>query len=110
MLLMFEKGIRGGITQVVHQYAKANKKYMDDQFHSEEESSYLQYLNANNLYGWAISQLLPTGGFEWVDSSEFTNDNIDFYANCKNEGYLSLGILKNYRISITTFHLCAKRW
>ena len=51
-------------------------------------SSYLQYLDANNLYGWAMIQKLPTGGFNWVDPSQFTPDNINFYANCENEGYL----------------------
>ena len=66
MLLMFERGIRGGITQVVHKYTAANNKYMGDRFDPKSESSYLQYLNANNLYGWAMSQPLPTGGFRWV--------------------------------------------
>ena len=63
MLLMFEKGIRGGITQAVHRYAKANNKYMGSRFKSDDESSYLEYLDANNLYGWAMTQKLPTGGF-----------------------------------------------
>ena len=67
MLLMFERGIRGGITQAVRKYASANNKYMGDRFKPKSESSYLQYLDANNLYGWAISQPLPTGGFKWVD-------------------------------------------
>ena len=66
MLLMFERGIRGGITQVVHRYAKANNKYMGEKFNPKEESSYLQYLDANNLYRWAMSQPLPAGGFRWV--------------------------------------------
>ena len=66
MLLMFEHGIRGGITQVVHRYAVANNKYMGDKFNSSEEMSYLQYLDVNNLYRWAMSQPLPTGGFKWV--------------------------------------------
>ena len=66
MLLMFEHRIRGGITQVVHRYASANNPYMGDKFDQLEESSYLQYLDANNLYGWAMSQSLPTGGFRWV--------------------------------------------
>ena len=57
-------------------------------FNPREESSYLLYLDANNLYGWAMSQLLPTGGFNWVVLSQFTPDNINFYVNCKNEGYL----------------------
>ena len=64
MLLMFEQGISGGITQVVHKYASANSKYMGDKFNPKEDTTYLQYLDANNLYGWAMSQLLPTGGFK----------------------------------------------
>ena len=64
---MFEWGIRGGITQAVRKYASANNKYMGDRFDPRSESSYLQYLDANNLYGWAMSQPLPTGVFKWVD-------------------------------------------
>ena len=67
MLLMFEWGIRGGINQVVRKYASANNGYMGDRFNPKSESSYLQYLDANNLYAWAISQSLPAGGFKWVD-------------------------------------------
>ena len=67
MLLMFERGIRGGITQAVRKYASANNKYMGDKFDPKSESSYLQYLDANNLYGWAMSQPLLAGGFKWVD-------------------------------------------
>ena len=63
---MFERGIRGGITQAVHRYARANNKYMDEKYDPEKESSFLQYLDANNLYGWAMVQKLPTGGFNWV--------------------------------------------
>ena len=67
MLLMFERGIRGGITQAVRKYAAANNPYMGDKFNPNEYTTYLQYLDANNLYGWAMSQPLPTGGFKWVD-------------------------------------------
>ena len=67
MLLMFEHGIRGRITQVVRKYAAANSPYMGDKFDPKEDATYLQYLNTNNLYGWAMSQPLPTGGFRWVD-------------------------------------------
>ena len=67
MLLMFEHGIRGRITQAVCKYAAANNSYMGDKFDPKEDTTYLQYLNANNLYGWAMSQPLPTGGFRWVD-------------------------------------------
>ena len=66
MLLMFERGIRGGITQVVHRYAAVNNKYMDN-YNPNALSSYIQYLDANNLYGWAVSQPLPTRGFKWVN-------------------------------------------
>ena len=69
MLLMFERGIRGEITQAVrrYDYDSANNKYMGDRFDPKSESSYLQYLDADNLYGWAMSQPLPDGGFRWVD-------------------------------------------
>ena len=67
MLLVFERGIRGGITQAVRKYAAANNPYMRDKFDPNEDTTYLQYLDSNNLYGWAMSQPLPTGGFRWVD-------------------------------------------
>ena len=67
MLLMFERRIRGGITQVVHHYTSANNPYMGETYNPSEESSYLQYLNANTLYRWAMSQPLQTGRFRWVD-------------------------------------------
>ena len=67
MLLMFDWGIRGGITQAVRKYALANNKYMGEKFNPNEDTTYLQYLDSNNLYGWAMSQPLPTGGFKWVD-------------------------------------------
>ena len=58
MLLMFEWGIRGGITQAVRKYAATNNPYMGDKFNPNEDTTYLQYLDANNLYGWAMSQPL----------------------------------------------------
>ena len=67
MLLMFERGIRGGITQAVRKYASANNKYMGDKFNPREDTTYLQYLDTNNLYGWAMSQPLPAEGFRWAD-------------------------------------------
>ena len=64
MLLMVEKGIRGGICHAILKYAKANNKYMKN-YDEKEESSYIQYLDANNLYGWAMSQKLHVSGFKW---------------------------------------------
>ena len=64
MLLMVEKGIRGGICHAIHKYAKANNKYIKN-YDKNKESSYIQYLDANNLYGWAMSKKLPVDGFKW---------------------------------------------
>ena len=67
MLMMFERGIRGGITHISKRYAEANNKYMKT-YDPQKTSTYIQYLDANNLYGWAMSQPLPTHGFKWVDN------------------------------------------
>ena len=77
MLLMVEEGIRGGICHSTHRYAKANNKYMKN-YNSNEESSYIQYLDANNLYGWAMSKKLPVNGFKWLDSNKINKINKDF--------------------------------
>ena len=66
LLMMFERGIRGGITHISKRYAEANNKYMKD-YDQDKPSTYIQYLDANNLYGWAMSQKLPTHGFKWID-------------------------------------------
>ena len=66
MLLMVEEGISGGICHSIHRYAKANNKYTKD-YNNNEESSYIQYLDANNLYGWGMSKKLPVNGFKWTD-------------------------------------------
>ena len=65
MLMMFERGIRGGITHISKRYAEANNKYMKN-YDPEKKSTFIQYLDANNLYGWAMSQNLPTHGFKWM--------------------------------------------
>ena len=65
MILMIGKGIRGGICQATHRYAKANNKYMKN-YNESIESSYIEHLDANNLYGCTVSQKLPVNGFKWV--------------------------------------------
>ena len=65
MLMMFETGIRGGISHISKRYAEANNKYMKD-YNPDEGSTYIQYLDANNLYGWAMSQSPSTHGFKWM--------------------------------------------
>ena len=70
MLLMFEKGIRGGISMISNRYGEANNKYMGQGFNRNKLIKYLMYLDANNLYGCAMSLKLPTYGFKWLTSGE----------------------------------------
>ena len=74
MLMMFERGIRGGITHISKRYAEANNKYMKN-YNPEKKSRFIQYLDANNLYGWAMSQNLPTHGFKWMKDLTLENVN-----------------------------------
>ena len=78
MLLMVEKGIRGGICHAIYRYAKANNKYIKNYDKNKEpSSSYIQYLDANNLHGWAMSQILPANGFKWKQNMlKFNEDFI----------------------------------
>ena len=88
MLLMVEEGIRGGMCHVVHRYAKVNNKYMKN-YDEKKESSYTQYLDANNLYGWAMSQKLPVSGFKWKKNMpKFTEEFIKNYDEDSGKGYI----------------------
>ena len=69
MYLFIEKGLRVGISMVSHRYAQANNRYMHN-YDPEQPTSFQQYLYANNLYGWAMSQPMPTRNFRWLDYSE----------------------------------------
>ena len=69
MYLMVERGIRGGISMITHRHSMANNKYMKD-YNSDEESKYITYLDANNLYGYAMVQKLPTSDFRWMEPQE----------------------------------------
>ena len=70
MLLMIESGIRGGIATISHRHAKANNEYMEAEFDPVKQSKSISYLDANDLYGWAMSKQLPTSGFEWLTDDE----------------------------------------
>ena len=58
MLMFIERGIRGGVSMISKRYSEANKN---------KPTKYIQYLDANNLYGWAMTQKLPTNGFKWLN-------------------------------------------
>ena len=87
---MFEHGIQGGFTQAVHKQALANNKYMGDCYNPSSETCYLQYLDANNLYRWAMSQPLPTGRFKWVKPNEVAELTkwVSYLTKRENKGYL----------------------
>ena len=87
MLLMVEEEIRGGICQATYRYARANNEYMNN-YDKSIESSYLMYLDANSLYGWAKSQKLPVNGFKWVEELSQLNENfIKKYDENSDRGY-----------------------
>ena len=102
MLLMVEKGIRGGICDSIYQYAKANNKYMKD-YDENKESSYIQYWDVNNFFGWAMSQKLPGNNFGSIKDTFQLNENfIKSYREESGKGYSI--ILKNYINFITIYH------
>ena len=72
MLLMVEKGIRGGVSMISTRYGKANNKYIQE-YDPLLPSKYIIYLDANNLYGWAMSRKLPTHGLKWMEQEELDN-------------------------------------
>ena len=88
MLLMVEEGIRGGICHAVQHYANANNKYMKD-YDRKKKSSYIQYLDANNLFGKAMTEKLPVRGFRWMDDiSKIDEDFVKDYNKNDNKGYI----------------------
>ena len=88
MLMMIEKGIRGGMTHISKRYCEANNKYMSS-YNPDKESTFIQYLDANNLYGWAMSQQLPTHGFKWM--KDLTVENVMEILEKTNHSMSNLG-------------------
>ena len=65
--LFIKKGTRGGISYIAKRYAKANSKYMCD-YHSNKQSTFITYLDKNNLYDWAMTEYLPYREFKWLEN------------------------------------------
>ena len=87
MLLMVEKGIRGGICHAIHWYAKVNNRYTKD-YDKNKESTYLKYLDVNNLYRWTMLQKLLVTKFDWIeDTFQFNEDSIKNYLKESDKGY-----------------------
>ena len=72
MILFVDSGIRGGVSMISNRYGKANNKYMEN-YNPKEESKFITYLDANNLYGWGMSQKLPFKNFRWLDEAKLAN-------------------------------------
>ena len=87
MVLMVENGIRGGLTQVAHKYASADNKYLPD-YNQNLKSTYLQYFDTNNLYGYTMTKKLSLNAFKWSDPIKYTSEFIKNYNDTCDEGYL----------------------
>ena len=69
--LFIEKGLRGRISIISNRYSKANNKYMGDDYIPNKKSKFIMYLEANNVYGWSMTQYLPTGKFKFISAKNF---------------------------------------
>ena len=78
MFQFIEKGMRGGVSYIANRYGNANNKYMKE-YDEKAPSKYIMYLDANNLYGWAMSQYLPTGNFKWMTDKEISKIDLGKY-------------------------------
>ncbi|XP_068735747.1 uncharacterized protein [Montipora capricornis] len=87
MFQFIEKGMRGGISYICNRYGKANNKYMKT-YDEKAPSKYIMYLDANNLYGWAMSQYLPTGGFRWMTKKQIDKIDLSKYKEDSNKGLI----------------------
>ena len=87
MYQFIEKGLRGGISYISNRYGKANNKYMKT-FDEKTPSRYIIYLDADNLYGWAMSQYLPTGGFKWLTEKQIDKLDLAKYKEDSKKGII----------------------
>lgn len=102
MHLFIERGLRGGISMISQRYAKANNPYVED-YNESQPNNYLMYLDANNLYGWSMSQSLPTHGFRWLSRQEIDSLDIQHIGENADEGYI-LSVDLDYPVKLHDTH------
>ena len=111
MYLFFEKGTRGGISTITTRYGEANNPYMRDEYDDSKPTKYITYLDANNLYGWAMSNPLPTGGFKWMEEKELDNwRNIPCTVEVDLEYPKALGIPERTMLTTSIHSLARDSW
>ena len=87
MFQFIEKGMRGGVSYIANRYGKANNKYMKE-YDEKAPSKHVMYLDANNLYGWAMSQYLPMGNFRWMSEKQIKKINLGMYGADSKKGLI----------------------
>lgn len=100
--LFVEKGLRRGIAMISKRYAKANNPYLND-YDLTEPSNYLMYLDANNLYGWAMCQPLPTHDFCWLSAEERETIDVNEISHNGDTGYV-FEVDLNYPVTLHDSH------
>ena len=87
MFQFIKKGMRGEVSYLANRYGKANNKYMKE-YDEKAPSKYIMYLDANNLCGWAMSQYLPTGNFNWMTDKEISKIDLGKYKKDGKKGLI----------------------
>ena len=103
MFQFIEKGLCGGISYIANRHGEANNEYMSG-YDSSKPTKYIMYLDVNNLYGWTMSQCLPTGGFRWMTKEQMQKVNLAACTEDRKKGMIlevDLDYSKNYMSCIT---------
>ena len=87
MFQFIKKGMHGGVSYIANRHGKANNKYMN-KYDEKAPSEYIMYLDTNNLYGWAMSQYLPTGNFKWMTDKEISRIDLAKYKENGKKGLI----------------------
>ena len=105
ILLKLEGAIRGGVSSIMKRYSRANNKYMGANYNPEEPSTYILYLDCNNLYGCSLSDYLPTGGLRFLSDDEMREFNLNAVTVDSEDGYI-LEVDLDYPAHLHDMHNC----